>query len=290
MGLAPGARIGPYEVLAPLGAGGMGEVWRAHDDRLQRQVALKVLHGAAGEESRRRLLAEARVLSALNHPHIVVVYDVVAVDGRDVLVMEYVDGEPLSQRIPPGGMQLRSALKIAIAVSDAVAGAHAAGVVHRDLKPANVLIGPSGAPKVLDFGLARRRLQAQASDVTIAADPQSSADLISGTPAYMSPEQAECNPVDHRTDIFSFGTLLYEVLTGERCFERASVPETLTAVLKDDPQVPPAWTPSVARIVRRCLKKDLERRYHHMADVKLDLEEALEETRAWRPYHVRECR
>jgi serine/threonine protein kinase len=256
----------------------MGEVWRARDDRLRRDVALKVLHGSIGDaEARRRLLAEARAVGALNHPHIIVIHDVVAVEERDVLVMEFVTGDVLSKRIPGGGMKLRDALRIAAAVADALAAAHSAGVVHRDLKPGNVLVSPSGAVKVLDFGLARRRLPYGPNDLAIGSGPDSQAGLISGTPAYMSPEQAEGGAVDHRSDIFSLGALLYELLTGRRAFERVSVPETLTAVMKDDPHLPADWLPSLARIVRRCLRKDPDRRFQSMADVALDLQDTLEE-------------
>ena len=278
MVLREGEVLGPYRVVALAGSGGMGEVWRARDDRLERDVALKVLHvGARDEASRRRLLAEARAVTALHHPNIVVVHDLLCADGHDVLVMEYVAGDVASQRIPAGGMKIRDALRIGIGVADALAAAHAAGIVHRDLKPANVLIGPSGTPKVLDFGLARRHVQARPSDLTIGDAPDSAAGLISGTPAYMSPEQAEGAAVDHRSDIFSFGLLLYELATGRRAFERGSVPETLTAVIKDDPDLPAHWPPSLARIVRRCLRKDPERRFQSMADVRLDLQDTLEE-------------
>ena len=204
MVLRAGEVLGPYQVVSLAGSGGMGEVWRARDDRLQRDVALKGIHRSVGDaEARHLLLAEARALSALNHPHIVVVHDVLTVDDRDVLVMEFVAGDALSQRIPPGGMTLGDGLQIGIGVADAVAAAHAAGVIHRDLKPANVLIGPSGTPKVLDFGLARRPVLAGPSDLTVGDGPDPAAGLISGTPAYMSPEQAEGSAVDHRSDILA---------------------------------------------------------------------------------------
>ena len=275
--LREGQVLGPYRVLALAGSGGTGEVWRARDDRLQRDVALKVMHGGLGDEqARRRLLAEARAVGALNHPHIVVVHDILSVEERDVLVMEFVTGEALSRRIPPGGMTLREALKLAVAVADAVAAAHAAGVTHRDLKPANVLVSASGSPKVLDFGLARRRQQAGPADITALGAPESAAGLISGTPAYMSPEQAQGRPVDHRSDVFSFGALLYELLTGRRVFERPSIPETLTAVLKDEPAIPERWPVALGHVVRRCLRKDSERRFQSMADVRIELQEVLE--------------
>ena len=237
-----------------------------------------MLHGSVGDaEARRRLLAEARAISALNHPHIIVIHDVLAVEERDVLVMEFVAGDVLSKRIPAGGMRLRDALRTAIAVADALTAAHVAGVVHRDLKPGNVLISSLGAVKVLDFGLAHRRVPDGPNDLTIGNGPDSAYGLISGTPAYMSPEQAEGGAVDHRSDIFSLGALLYELLTARRAFDRATVPETLTAVMKDDPDLPADWPPSLARIVRRCLRKDPGRRFQSMADVGLDLQDTLEE-------------
>ena len=275
--LREGQVLGPYRVLALAGSGGTGEVWRARDDRLQRDVALKVMHGSLGdEESRRRLLAEARAVGALDHPHIVVVHDILCVEDRDVLVMEFVTGEAVSRRIPPGGMTLREALKLAVAVADAVAAAHTAGVTHRDLKPANVLVSGSGSPKVLDFGLARRRPAAGPADITMLGAPESAAGLISGTPAYMSPEQAQGKPVDHRSDVFSFGALLYELLTGRRVFERPSIPETLTAVLKDEPAIPEGWPVALAHVVKRCLRKDAERRFQNMADVRIELQDVLD--------------
>lgn len=174
MVLREGQVLGPYRIVALAGSGGMGEVWRARDDRLQRDVALKVLHGSVGDaEARRRLLAEARAISALNHPHIIVIHDVLAVEERDVLVMEFVAGDVLSKRIPAGGMRLRDALTTAIAVADALTAAHVAGVVHRDLKPGNVLISSLGAVKVLDFGLAHRRVPDGPNDLTIGNGPDS---------------------------------------------------------------------------------------------------------------------
>ena len=191
--------------------------------------------------------------------------------------MEYVAGELVSQRLPAAGMKLPEALKIAIAVADAIAAAHRAGVVHRDLKPANVLIGPSGSPKVLDFGLARRRIAAPGpTDLTLDGGPGSVDGLVSGTPAYMSPEQAEGGVVDDRSDVFSFGVLVYELLTGRRVFERSSMPETLTAVLREDPELPSDWPLALAAIVRRCLRKDPERRFQSMSDVRIELQEVLE--------------
>ena len=278
MVLSEGQVLGPYRVVALAGSGGMGEVWRARDERLQRDVALKVLHGSLDDpDARRRLLTEARSVSSLNHPHIVVVHDLLSVGDRDVLVMEFVGGDVLTQRIPSRGLKLRDALKIAIPVADALAAAHSAGVVHRDLKPGNVLVAPSGTVKVLDFGLARRRLPAGPSDVTLATDPQSVDGSLSGTPAYMSPEQAEGVSIDHRSDIFSFGALLYEVLTGRRAFERRSVPETLTAVLRSELDFPSSWPLPLTQVLRRCLRKEPDRRFQSMADVKIELQEVLEQ-------------
>lgn len=277
MAVREGQSVGPYRLLELAGSGGAGDVWRARDDRLARDVAIKVLHGpVADSDARRRLVAEARALSALNHPHIVVVHDVLSLEDSDLLVMEFVPGDVLSRRIPAAGLSLREGLKLAIGIADALAAAHAAGVIHRDIKPANVLISRSGMPKILDFGLARRQLSA-AAEITIGQTAESLSGFISGTPAYMSPEQAEGRVVDHRTDIFSFGVLLYELLTGRRVFERASIPETLTAVMRDEVQMPAGWPASLARAVQRCLRKDPERRFQSMADVRLELEDVLED-------------
>ena len=241
MPLSPGTQLGPYEVLALIGAGGMGEVYRARDPRLNRDVAIKVLPAerVADEGRRRRFVQEAQAASALNHPHIVTIHEIESADGRDFIVMELVRGKSLDTLIPRNGMRLSEVVRIAIPVADALAAAHAHGIVHRDLKPANVMVGQDGAVKVLDFGLAKL-LSGEATPeddtVSVAANVGLSAPgTIAGTAAYMSPEQASGAKVDARSDIFSFGAMLYEMVTGharirghvdgrhvERCDARAA--------------------------------------------------------------------
>jgi serine/threonine protein kinase len=223
MALQPGATLGPYEILSLIGAGGMGEVYRARDPRLNREVAIKVLPAdRVGDEGRRRrFVQEAHAASALNHPHIITIHEIESADGNDFIVMEYVRGKSLDAVIPRQGMRLGDVLRIAIPVAEALAAAHARGIIHRDLKPANVMVGADGAVKVLDFGLAKLigREDVQEADLTHTADLALSVPgTIAGTAAYMSPEQATGGKVDARSDIFSFGAMLYEMVTGVRAF------------------------------------------------------------------------
>ena len=251
MRLASGSTLGTYEVLSLLGTGGMGEVYRARDTRLGREVAIKVLPAdrLADEDRRRRFVQEAQAASALNHPHIITIHEIESADGHDFIVMEYVRGKSLDALIPRQGMRLAEVLRIAIPVADAVAAAHARGIIHRDLKPANVIVGTEGAVKVLDFGLAK--LTAHDADpeeqtVTHVVDPTLSVPgTVVGTAAYMSPEQATGGRVDARSDIFAFGAMLYEMVTGARAFPGGSTTETLTAVLRAEPKRPSALS-------RRC--------------------------------------
>jgi serine/threonine protein kinase len=239
--LSPGSHLGPYEVLALIGAGGMGEVYRARDPRLDRDVAIKVLpHDRVADESRRqRFVQEAKAASALNHPHIITIHEIESAGGRDFIVMELVRGKSLDALIPRQGMRLGEALRIAIPVADALAAAHARGIVHRDLKPANVMVGSDGAVKVLDFGLAKLTAVESAPNeetTTVVADPGLSAPgMIMGTAAYMSPEQATGGQVDARSDIFSFGAMLYEMVTGVRAFAGTSTADTLNALTRTEP-------------------------------------------------------
>jgi serine/threonine-protein kinase len=253
---SPGIRLGPYELVAPVGEGGMGEVWRATDTRLQRTVAIKRLKQAVGDDIAR----EARAIAALNHPHICTLYDV----GDDYLVMEFIDGAP-----PAGPLAPDEALRVARQIGDALAAAHARGILHRDLKPSNVMVSGRTA-KLLDFGLAR----------TTAADPDvtsTSDGVITGTAAYMSPEQARGEAIDRRSDIFSFGAVLYELLGGRRAFAGSSMAEVLSAVLRDEP--PPLAAPAgLARVVTRCLRKLPAERYQSMTEVLHALEESPRET------------
>src|SRR5262245_25728445 len=225
MPIAGGSRLGPYEILAPLGAGGMGEVYRARDPRLGREVAIKVLPAErlADETRRRRFVQEARAASQLNHPSIVTIHEIERDGAHDFIVMELVQGKSLDKLIPRGGMSVRDALRFAIPIADAVARAHAAGIVHRDLKPPNVVVSDDGVPKVLDFGLAKLLSREDASDPDAPTEATADAAVsevgaVTGTPAYMSPEQAAGRSVDARSDVFSFGVMLYEMVTGRRPF------------------------------------------------------------------------
>jgi serine/threonine protein kinase len=225
-------------VLSLIGAGGMGEVYRARDSRLNRDVAIKVLPAdrLEDEDRRRRFVQEAQAASALNHPHIITIHEIDSADGIDFIVMEYVRGKSLDALIPRHGMRLSELLRVAIPVADALTAAHARGIVHRDLKPANVMVGDDGTVKVLDFGLAKLRGQQETpedeSATRTAHVDLSMAGTIAGTAAYMSPEQATGAKVDARSDIFAFGALLYEMVTGTRTFAGTSTADTLSAVIR----------------------------------------------------------
>ena len=253
MRLEPGTRLGPYEILSALGAGGMGEVWKARDTRLDRIVAIKQLK----VEDAARFAQEARAIAALNHPHICTLYDV----GPDYLVMEHLDGTSLRGPLAPD-----AALPLAIQIAAALAAAHDKGILHRDLKPANVMIS-NGSAKLLDFGLAKAINPAH--DVT-----QSTVGTVAGTVAYMSPEQVQGQSLDERSDIFSFGAVLHEMLSGERAFPGGSTAAVISAVLRDEPHA--LHTPeAVARIVARCLRKSPADRFQRMTEVKAAIENAL---------------
>jgi len=288
MSIPSGSRLGPYEILAPLGAGGMGEGYSARDPRLGREVAIKVLppHRLWDDTRRRRFVQEARTASSLNHPSIVTIHEIEREGDVDFIVMELVRGKRLDQLIPPHGMRLDEALRIGIPVADGLAGAHAAGIVHRDLKPANVVVSDGGVPKILDFGLAKLLDSEDGSeDATLAArtlaGPLSQAGAVAGTPGYMSPEQATAKKVDARSDVFSFGSLLYEMVTGRRAFAGATGPEALAATLSTDPRPPSELREGVPatldRLILRCLRKDPDRRFQHMSDLKVELQEIAEE-------------
>jgi eukaryotic-like serine/threonine-protein kinase len=237
MALAPGARLGPYEIVSPAGAGGMGEVYRARDTRLDRTVALKVLPPALTNDAaaRQRFEREARAVAALSHPHICPLFDIGHQDGTDYLVMEYLDGETLAARLARGKLPLDQALHYGIQIADALAAAHRAGIVHRDLKPGNVMLTKGGA-KLLDFGLAKPREQAVVSGQTVtSAEPLTSKGTILGTLQYMAPEQLEGKEADARTDIFAFGVVLYETATGRRAFAGPSHPAIIAEILDRDP-------------------------------------------------------
>jgi Tol biopolymer transport system component len=288
MALQPGTRLGAYEILGFVGAGGMGEVYRARDPRLGREIAIKVLPAdrVADEDRRRRFVQEAQAASALNHPHIITIYEIDTAEVNDFIVMEFVRGKSLDALIPRQGMRLSDALRIAIPVADALAAAHARGIIHRDLKPANVIVGTDGAVKVLDFGLAKlvgndEDLGAETPTVTGHA-ALSAPGTLAGTAAYMSPEQATGGPVDARSDIFSFGAMLYEMVTGTRAFAGTSTADTLSAVIRAQPQAPSAIIAAVPsdleKLILRCLRKDPQRRFQHIDDVKIALQDIKEES------------
>ena len=285
MALTPGTRLGPYEVLSPLGAGGMGQVFRAMDTTLGRQVAIKILPDAFASDPERmsRFEREAKTLASLNHPHIAAIYGFEKSSGLHALVMELVEGEDLSQRIARGAIPLDEALQIAKQIAEALEAAHDQGIIHRDLKPANIKVRPDGTVKVLDFGLAKATEPAAGSSPSLSMSPTLShatqAGMILGTAAYMSPEQARGKIVDKRTDIWAFGAVLYELLTGTRAFGDEDVSMTLSKILQREPDFDalPSTVPArVSQVLRVCLRKDLKQRVADIRDVHLALEGAFE--------------
>jgi serine/threonine protein kinase len=273
MALTPGTKLGPYEIQSPLGAGGMGEVYRATDTKLGRDIALKVLPAEMAEDPERlaRFRREAKALAQLDHPNIVTIHSVEECDGSHFLTMQLVDGLPLDRVIPQGGLPVEQIVEIASALADALAAAHEKGIVHRDLKPANVMVSSEGRVKVLDFGLAKDVGASDPADATLTSDHRTQAGMVMGTPAYMSPEQTSGRPLDHRTDIFSLGVVLHEMATGRRPFDGSSSAELVSAILRDTPQsvteVRPDLPGDLARIVRRCLEKDPRHRLQTARDV-----------------------
>jgi TolB-like protein len=265
--LVIGSRLGPYEILARIGAGGMGDVYRGSDTKLGRSVAIKVLPpGFVGDPERlSRFQREARMLASLNHPNIVTIHSFEEIDGLHFLTMELVDGQPLKGLIPKGGLPVDRILDIAAAISDALAAAHEKGIVHRDLKPANVMVTEQGRVKVLDFGLAKEILEANSDEATLAPDEYTKVGVIVGTPAYMSPEQVEGRMVDHRTDIFSLGTLLYEMATGQKPFQGRSSAELASAILRDNPkpvrEMRAELPEGLEGVIQRCLEKSAADRF-----------------------------
>ena len=258
-----GALVGPYRVLRQLGAGGMGVVWLAEDQRLNRKVALKMVKGSDAEttEGRQRLMREARAAAALNHPHIATVHDVLDVDGKVIVVFEYVEGETLSARLQRGAMEVAEAVEVAWQLADALAAAHAQGVIHRDLKPSNVVIGPESRAKVLDFGIARM--------VPIGADPSGTAPGtigggLVGTPGYAAPEQYLSRNVDGRADLYALGVMLFEMIAGRRPFPGSDAVALATSVLRDEaPKLSSTglWVPApLDKLVSRLLEKDADKR------------------------------
>ena len=282
MTLAAGTRLGSYEVSAPIGAGGMGEVYRARDLKLGRDVAIKVLASSftRDPERRRRFDREARILAALNHPGIASIYGYEASDGVDALILEFVDGPTLAERLTHGPFDVRDALTIGHQIADALAAAHAKGIIHRDLKPANVKLASDGRVKVLDFGLAKT-FDEGSNDVVQAALPtvtETHAGALLGTVAYMSPEQARGQRIDRQTDVWAFGCVLFEMLTGRLAFDGATTPDVFAQILEHEPQLDtlPDRTPApVRQLIGQCLKKNRTDRLLDLADARLTLQETL---------------
>ncbi len=278
MTLEAGSRLGPYEILAPLGAGGMGEVYRARDSRLRREVAVKVLSAALASdaERRKRFEQEARSASALNHPNIVTIYDIGSSDTTVYIAMEVVEGRTLREILHEGPLSTKRLLEIAFQIADGLAKAHAAGIVHRDLKPENVMITRDGVVKILDFGLAKLlRREASDSGESATAIQETQPGTVLGTVGYMSPEQASGKPLDFHSDQFSLGSILYEMATGKRAFQRGTTAETLTAIIREEAEPiaqANAGVPAPFRwVVERCLAKDPEERYAATRDLASDL-------------------
>jgi serine/threonine protein kinase len=270
-----GRTISHYEIQEMLGSGGMGEIYKAHDNRLNRPVAIKVLSPTTAESTgRRRFLQEAQAASALNHPNIITIYDIVSQDGSEFMVMEYVSGKTLADLIPVTGLGVHDTLRYGVQIADALQAAHAAGIVHRDLKPGNVMVNSLGLVKVLDFGLAKfTARETQLTDITVTHidAPLTVKGSIIGTVSYMSPEQATGKAVDHRSDIFACGLLLYEMVTGRRAFDSDSAVSTLSSILRDDVrpiadlvrEVPPEFV----QIVGKALRKNPDERWQSMKDL-----------------------
>ncbi len=278
MALAPGSKLGPYEIQSPLGAGGMGEVYRARDTRLERDVALKILPElfTLEPDRLRRFEQEARAVAALNHPNILAVFDIGQHNGAPFLVSELLEGEALRAVLDRGALPQRKTIEYGVQIAHGLAAAHEKGIVHRDLKPENVFVTKDGRIKILDFGLAKLAQKAgvESDDVTLAGS-HTAVGMVMGTASYMAPEQVRGEAADPRTDIFAFGAVLYEMLSGVRAFRRDTAAETMTAVLKDDP---PELTgpvrqvsPTLERIVRRCLEKNPEQRFQSARDLSFAL-------------------
>src|SRR6202030_3227337 len=276
MAIRPGTRLGPYEILSATGAGGMGEVYRARDTRLDRIVAIKVLptHLADRSELRERFEREARTIASLNHPHICTLFDIGQQDGVDYLVMEYLEGETLAQRLQKGPLPIQQVLQYAIEIADALDKAHRKGITHRDLKPGNIMLTKSGT-KLLDFGLAKLKQEASPaipdSQLPTMKSAVTGKGTILGTLQYMAPEQVEAKEVDARTDIFAFGAVVYEMATGRKAFEGKTSASVMAKILEAEPPpmaaLQPMTPPQLDRVVKKCLAKEPEKRWQVASDV-----------------------
>ncbi len=281
MSVNPGTRFGPYEILSPAGAGGMGEVYKARDTRLERIVAIKVLptHLADRSELRERFEREAKTIASLNHPHICTLFDIGRQDGTDYLVMEYLEGETLAHRLQKGPLPLEQTLQYAIEMSDALDKAHRKGITHRDLKPGNIMLTKTGT-KLLDFGLAKLKqeaapVDAQMTELPTVSEPLTAHGAIVGTLQYMAPEQLEGKEVDARTDIFAFGAVVYEMATGKKAFEGKSQASLIAKILETDPlpmmSLQPVTPPALERTVKRCMAKEPDDRWQTARDLEVQL-------------------
>src|ERR1022692_2924280 len=278
MPLTPGTKLEPYEIVSPLGAGGMGEVYRARDARLGRDVALKILPESFTQDADRlhRFEQEARAVAALNHPNILAVFDIGRHRGSPFLVSELLEGESLRSVLDRGALPQRKTIEYGVQIAHGLAAAHEKGIVHRDLKPENIFLTKDGRIKILDFGLAKlaQTTGSDPDEVTLTSE-RTAPGVVMGTASYMAPEQVRGEGADPRTDIFAFGAVLYEMLSGVRAFRRDTAAETMTAVLKDDPPElsDPGRTvsPALERTVRRCLEKNQEQRFQSARDLSFAL-------------------
>jgi len=278
MPLTPGTKLGPYEILAPIGAGGMGEVYRAKDTRLAREVAVKILPPAFAldPERLRRFTSEAQAVAALNHPNILAIHDIGNEAGSQYLVMEFLDGESLRERLQAGALSIRKATEYAEQIAKGLAAAHDKGIVHRDLKPENIFVTRDGHVKILDFGLAKlTALEPKDANETLTRASATQPGVVLGTVGYMSPEQVRGQVADQRSDIFSFGSIFYEMLSGKRAFTGDSSVEVMSAILKEEP--PPLTEalrtipPALDRIVHHCLEKNPAERFQSARDVAFNI-------------------
>ncbi|MCM3878447.1 MAG: serine/threonine-protein kinase [Thermoanaerobaculia bacterium] len=288
MTLSPGTRLGPYEILSPLGAGGMGEVYRARDPRLGREVAIKILPGEflEGEEGRGRFEREAKLLAALNHPNIAAVFSFEGISSSDssasrhILVMELLEGTTLRDKLDSGPIVQRQVVDYALQIAKGLSAAHEKGIVHRDLKPENLFVSKDGHLKILDFGLAKRTERDKAGDETSAPTESKHTEpgVVVGTVAYMSPEQVRGLPVDHRSDIFSFGAILYELLSGRKAFRRDTAADTMSAILKEEPpelsEPGRNISPALDQVVKHCLEKERTNRFQSAQDIAFAVSQA----------------
>src|SRR5271165_1277896 len=278
MPLAPGTILGQYEIRSPLGAGGMGEVYRAHDTRLDREVAIKVLPESltSDPDRLRRFEQEARAAAALNHPNILAVHQMATEGNVSCMVTELLDGETLRERLRRGPVPIRKAIDYAVQIAHGLAAAHDKGITHRDLKPDNLFVTREGRVKILDFGLAKVGPSKDSPGLEATQSIGTEPGMVMGTVGYMSPEQVRGKTSDHRSDIFAFGTILYEMVTGKQTFRKPTSAETMTAILNEEPpsisQIAPTSPPGLQRVVHRCLEKRPEQRFQSASDMAFALE------------------